>query len=86
MREIMHKIDTRKRIAEMGIAEVFAQVLSEKFDKPYEEMLKYVQGRLDKKIDEVEHNFYAVGSSEDISMNDPQDVDDFLKGKTVIKG
>ena len=86
MREIMHKIDTRKKIAEMGIAEVFAQVLSEKFDKPYEEMLKYVQGRLDKKIDEVEHNFYAVGSSEDISMNDPQDVDDFLKGKTVIKG
>lgn len=82
----MHKIDTRKRIAEMGIAEVFAKVLSEKFDKPYEEMLKYVQGRLNKKIDEVEHNFYAVGSSEDISMNDPQDVDDFLKGKTVIKG
>ena len=82
----MHKVDVRQKIDEMRLPELIAQALSKKLDKPYEEILKLMQDRLDKKIDEVENNLSAVGKAKDISIDNPQDIDDFLKDKKVIKG
>tara|TARA_B100001287_G_C22560828_1_gene471363 strand:- start:623 stop:871 length:249 start_codon:yes stop_codon:yes gene_type:complete len=82
----MHKVDVRQKIDEMRLPELIAQALSKKLDKPYEEILKLMQERLDKKIDEVENNLSAVGKAKDISIDNPQDIDDFLKDKKVIKG
>ena len=82
----MYKVDVRQKIDEMRLPELIAQALSKKLDKPYEEILKLMQERLNKKIDEVENNLSAVGRSKDISIDNPQDIDDFLKDKKVIKG
>tara|TARA_Y100000592_G_C5461312_1_gene314133 strand:+ start:824 stop:1072 length:249 start_codon:yes stop_codon:yes gene_type:complete len=82
----MYKVDVRQKIDEMRLPELIAQALSKKLDKPYEEILKLMQERLDKKIDEVENNLSAVGKAKDISIDNPQDIDDFLKDKKVIKG
>jgi hypothetical protein len=82
----MYKVDVRQKIDEMRLPELIAQALSKKLDKPYEEILKLMQERLDKKIDEVENNLSAVGKAKDISIDNPKDLDDFLKDKKVIKG
>lgn len=82
----MYKVDVRQKIDEMRLPELIAQALSKKLDKPYEEILKLMQERLDKKIDEVENNLSAIGKAKDISIDNPQDIDDFLKDKKVIKG
>ena len=82
----MKKVDVRQQIYEMRLPELIAQALSKKLDKPYDEIVKLMQERLDKKIDEVENNLSAVGKAKDISIDNPQDIDDFLKDKKVIKG
>ena len=82
----MYKVDVRQKIDEMRLPELIAQALSKKLDKPYDEIVKLMQERLDKKIDEVENNLSAVGKAKDISIDNPQDIDDFLKDKKVIKG
>ena len=82
----MYKVDVRQKIDEMRLPELIAQALSKKLDKPYEEILKLMQERLDRKIDEVENNLSAVGKAKDISIDNQQDIDDFLKDKKVIKG
>lgn len=82
----MNKVDVRQKIDEMRLPELIAQALSKKLDKPYEEILKLMQERLDKKINEVENNLSAVGKAKDIIIDNPQDIDDFLKDKKVIKG
>ena len=82
----MKKVDARQQIYEMRLPELIAQALSKKLNKPYDEIVKLIQERLDKKIDEVENNLSAVGNAKDISINNPQDLDDFLKDKKVIKG
>ena len=82
----MKKVDARQQIYEMRLPELIAQALSKKLNKPYDEIVKLMQERLDKKIDEVENNLSAVGNAKDISINNPQDLDDFLKDKKVIKG
>ena len=70
----------------MRLPELIAQALSKKLDKPYDEIVKLMQERLDKKIDEVENNLSVIGNAKDISIDNPQDLDDFLKDKKVIKG
>lgn len=82
----MKKVDARQQIYEMRLPELIAQALSKKLNKPYDEIVKLMQERLDKKIDEVENNLSAVGNAKDISIDNPQDLDDFLKDKKVIKG
>ena len=82
----MYKVDVRQKIDEMRLPELIAQALSKKLDKPYDEIVKLMQERLDKKIDEVENNLSVIGNAKDISIDNPQDLDDFLKDKKVIKG
>tara|TARA_Y100000592_G_scaffold44831_1_gene71187 strand:+ start:5889 stop:6137 length:249 start_codon:yes stop_codon:yes gene_type:complete len=82
----MKKVDVRQQIYEMRLPELIAQALSKKLDKPYDEIVKLMQERLDKKIDEVENNLSVIGNAKDISIDNPQDLDDFLKDKKVIKG
>ena len=83
----MYKVDIRDKILnEMKLQEMIALVLSKKLDKPYEEVLKLTESIIDKKIDEVEKTFSKLGQQEDISIDNPKDVNDFIGDNTIIKG
>jgi hypothetical protein len=83
----MYKVDIRGKILnEMKLQEMIALVLSKKLDKPYEEVLKLTESIIDKKIDEVEKTFSKLGQQEDISIDNPKDVNDFIGDNTIIKG
>jgi hypothetical protein len=81
-----NKLDIRSKLDEIGIAELFAQVLVEKLDIPYEEAQKYVQSKISKQINTVEKHFYEVGSSKEISIDKNKSIEDFIKDNKVIKG
>lgn len=83
----MYKVDIRDKIInEMKLQEMIALALSKKLDKPYEEVLKLTESIIDKKIDKVEKTFSQIGQQDDISIDNPKDIDDFIGDNTVIKG
>ena len=83
----MYKVDIRDKILnEMKLQEMIALALSKKLDKPYEEVLKLTESIIDKKIDEVEKTFSKLGQQEDISIDNPKDVNDFIGDNAIIKG
>ena len=83
----MHKVDTKDMIFnQIKLPELFAQILSQKLDKPYEEIYALLENSFNKKIDEVEKNFSKIGQSKDINIDEPKDLKDFLGDNEVIKG
>lgn len=83
----MYKVDIRDKILnEMKLQEMIALALSKKLDKPYEEVLKLTESIIYKKIDEVEKTFSKLGQQEDISIDNPKDVNDFIGDNAIIKG
>lgn len=83
----MKKVDIREEIfVKLGLPELFAQALSKKLDKPYEETLKYVSVLFEKKIDDVEKTIGTISHQNDISIDNPKDFDEWIKNAPVIKG
>ena len=86
----MKKVDTRDILFnQMKLPQLMAQALSKKLDKPYEEMLKYTQTVFENKIQKVEKEFYEIGKmgeTQDVVIDNPQSVEDFLSDKKIIKG
>ena len=83
----MYKLDLKDKVFnELKLPEIFALAISEKLDKPYEEVLKLTESIIDKKIDEVEKTFSKLGQQEDISIDNPKDVNDFIGDNAIIKG
>jgi len=83
----LQKLDIKDIVLnEIKLPELFALAISKKFDKPYEECLKLTEKLTEKNIKKVEETFFKLGQQKDISINNPVDIDDFIKGKEVIKG
>jgi hypothetical protein len=85
----MKKIDVREDIFnKMKLPEMFAQALSKNLDISYEEALKFTENRFDEKIDEVYKTMAHIGKQDEskLKVNDPMDIDDFVKGKKILKG
>lgn len=83
----MKKVDAKDKIFnEMKLPELFAQALSKKLDKPYEETLKYVSALFESKIEKAEKTIAMISQQSDISIEDPKDFEEWIKDSPVIKG
>tara|TARA_B100001057_G_C22737787_1_gene906514 strand:- start:1003 stop:1254 length:252 start_codon:yes stop_codon:yes gene_type:complete len=83
----MKKIDVKSKIFnEMKLPELFAQVLSKKLDISYEEALKFAEHKFSEKIEEVNKTITHIGKVDNYNVESPMDLDDFTKGKKILKG
>lgn len=83
----MKKINPRDQIFnQMKLPELFAQALSEKLDKPYEETLKYVSALFESKIQKAEEDIGRLSQQKDISIDNTKDFEEWIKDENVIKG
>lgn len=83
----MKKVSTKNVVFdEMKLPELFAQALSQKLDKPYEETLKYVSALFENKIEKVEKTIALISQQSNISIEDPKDFEEWIKDSPVIKG
>ena len=81
------KINVKDQIFnEMKLPELLAQAISKNFDVTYKDALKYTQKTFESKIDEVNKSMTKVGNEGVEGPETPISIDDFVKGKKILKG